>query len=567
MKNFLLLIEYPQSTIKLINEPEFHTTKFINDSCNYNSQYYNLIFTGVLFGSGKTRFNSQNTPVNNFLIDEYRKKGINFIKDLRGTYWGILQDKQTNNTYIFTDQVAMKQLFYYQLNNHLLVTDNIYVLTKHLKANSISFSLNEQAAYFSLTYGYWLENNTLIQNVNKLTAGNYLKVINGKTSLIKYFAYTNKPNEQLNNPKEAIEGIDHYFRQAIERQFNKDIEYNLKHAVTLSAGLDSRMTTWVAHDMGYTKQLNLTFSQSGSKDHQIAQDIAAYLNHEWLYKQLDGGHFLMDIDPVLAYSFGSSFLLGLSHSRAMYKYLNWDNLGILHTGQLGDAVIGTFYSSLDNNKPYQVSDGTYSRFLIHRINPGWIKETYDNEEIFKLYTRGFTGANQGLLTAQQYTETHSPFYDLDFLNFCYSIPVKQRYLHRIYHSWLKEKYPDACRYVWGKSGKKPGKAVPIIEVYNKHIVLDNITGKIFNKTKLNSISKAKKMRLENRSHMNPIAYWYKTSNELRHAFNSYFTNHINLLKNYPVIFHDVEQMFKQGTVFEKHMVITLLSALKHYQIQ
>ena len=50
----------------------------------------------------------------------------------------------------------------------------------------------------------------------------------------------------------------------------------------LSGGLDSRMTVWVAHDLGYTHQLNMTFCQSNYLDFKIAQQIATDLRHDFM---------------------------------------------------------------------------------------------------------------------------------------------------------------------------------------------------------------------------------------------------------------------------------------------
>ncbi len=58
-------------------------------------------------------------------------------------------------------------------------------------------------------------------------------------------------------------------------EFDKDIEYGYKHLVSLSGGLDSRMTTYVANDLGYGDSIvNLTFSKTNYVDEQTAKDIA-----------------------------------------------------------------------------------------------------------------------------------------------------------------------------------------------------------------------------------------------------------------------------------------------------
>ena len=114
-----------------------------------------------------------------------------------------------------------------------------------------------------------LEDNTLFNEIKKLIAGHYILIKSGKLHIVQYYKLSNIPNYDQSQQK-IIENIDILFRQAIKRAFDKDKEYGYKHLVALSGGLDSRMTTWVAHDMGYGENIvNFTFSQSDYLDETI----------------------------------------------------------------------------------------------------------------------------------------------------------------------------------------------------------------------------------------------------------------------------------------------------------
>ena len=123
----------------------------------------------------------------------------------------------------------------------------------------------------------------------------------GSVEMINYYKLPKSKLEGNVDEDQIIEMLDIKFREAIRLQFEKDREYSYKHLVTLSGGLDSRMTSWVAHQMGYVDQLNLTFSQSDYLDETIAKKIAADLKHEWIFKALDNGTFLKDIDEISTY--------------------------------------------------------------------------------------------------------------------------------------------------------------------------------------------------------------------------------------------------------------------------
>lgn len=268
-----------------------------------------------------------------------------------------------------------------------------------------------------------------------MNAGKYIKIENNKFEIKTYYELDNTPNYNQTED-EIIDNINELFRNAVKLEFEKDKEYRYKHIVALSGGLDSRMTTWVAHDMGYTDQLNYTFSQSDYLDEKIAKEIARDLEHEWIFKFLDNGVFLKNIEEMIKINFGNCLYSGNAHGKSFIDLINLKKFGIVHSGQLGDVIIGTYSNSKNYRKSYSLKSGAYSSSLISRINQNVINEKYSNEEIFKFYNRGLTGILQGNLPIQEYTETISPFLDIDFLNYCLKIPLKCRYGHKIYYKWI-----------------------------------------------------------------------------------------------------------------------------------
>lgn len=562
MDNFLYKIDKINS-IQVLNE--LTMSKFNKDSIRVHSDSYFLVFFGILFSSGISNFKTKN---NDFLINLYENKGINFLKDLRGSFSGILQNKTKNEIYAFTNQIGDKQIFYYSNDSQILLSDSIALIVNYLKENNLNYTLDKKGAYLLLTYGFMLENYTLINEIRKLNAGQYIKIKDGKLEFYQYHRFNNEPDGKLFNKNEAIEGIDYYFRQAVKRQFDKDLEYGYKHCVSLSGGLDSRMTSWVAHEMGYTNQLNITFSQTNYLDETIPKQIASDLNHEWLFKALDNGIFLDKVDEITDISFGNILYYGSAHVKSLLEYINWDNLGIIHSGQLGDAIIGTFYSKPIHNKPYKIGQKAYSTLLVNKIQKSWLKYEYENEEIFKLYTRAFTGANQGLLLFQYYSETFSPFYDVDFLEFAYSIPVELRYNHYLYLKWMQQKYPEACRYWWEKTKNYPGRKGKSWKYVKDSTKPGEIPEKflkaIVRKTTGKNINLGKKERMNTKAHMNPLNYWYNTNPYIYWFFNNQYSERFHLLDKYPEIKSDVEFLWANGDMKEKTQILTLLSALQKY---
>lgn len=190
----------------------------------------------------------------------------------------------------------------------------------------------------------------MFSEIRKLTAGHYLKYGEGKLVEIQYHRFSNKPVEM--SLEEAIEGIDQRFREAVRLDFEKDKEYGYKHMATLSGGLDSRMTVWVAHELGYQKQLNLTFCQSNYLDFQIAQEIATDLKHDFVFKALDNGNCIYDIDNVTKLTGGNACFFGVSHTKSLFDVINHDLYGGSYRGvrrcdywQLFEGYYGIWYKT------------------------------------------------------------------------------------------------------------------------------------------------------------------------------------------------------------------------------
>jgi len=550
MSKFILNISLKNPNIFQIDYNS--NNKFFSDKIYYEDEEYFLILDGIILNK-KGLLVKNELSWTEFIINKYKNNGNRFFYQLKGSYYGFLLDKKQNKWIIFNDHISSKPLYFTNYEGQICFSNNYCELVNYLKQKNQRVTLNEQAAYLLLSYGYVFEDITMTNEIKRLMVGYYATIFKNKLSFEKFFTLTNNP---INiSEQDAIEEIDSHFRKAVQLAFEKDKEYDYKHVATLSGGLDSRMTIWVAHDLGYTDQLNLTFSQSNYLDETIAKQIASNIEHEWLFKALDNGSFLKKIDEISHITGGNVLYYGLAHSISLYQYIDFNNLGILHTGQLGDVIISTFYTSTDVNKQYKFGDGAYSMKFLSLLMPFTFKEDYANEEIFKMYIRGFYGANQGLLAAMEFTETYSPFYDIDFMQFALSIPLKFRYDHYLYKKWINIKYPEAAKYVWEKV-KVPVNYPYWIKIRGKKVPLNQLP------VKLASRLGFAKYGINTKNNMNPLEYWYCTNQKLKMFMDNYFQKNIGLLSYYPQLQSDCQKLYMEGKGTEKIQALSLLSSSK-----
>lgn len=554
--------------------------KFLNDKIVEDNDRFLLLIEGVIVNSRELARKYNAADWKDCVLQLHRLDPDTFYKEFRGSFCGCVHEKDTGRWTFFTDQIGAKQIFYACLPGGFVVGTEISYMADTLKANGVALTLDRDAAYMDLTLGYVIEDKTLFKEIHKLCAGHFLTLTGDNLQEKQYHRFSNKPTEMTLD--EAIEGIDHYFREAVRLNFEKDREYGYKHWATLSGGLDSRMTVWVAHDLGYTKQLNLNFGQSNYIDFQVGQQIATDLRHDFLFKALDNGNCIYELDKITELTGGSACFFGVSHTRSLFDKIDYSNYGIVHTGEMGDGILGCYIKgNLEKRKDINIMDGGYSVELSDRLAGYHLKYTYEDAEMYMTYNQGFCFTGQGTLGYdQQFTEALSPFCNVEFMEFCYSIPIQYRFKHKIYFDWILNKYPKAANYIWTGHGH----LIQHIDNEDKTRYMTVFGNKVphfsdpdfFNYLKgflLRRLGLRKKtakpqdkhtFTLSTKDHMNPVDYWYATNPELKSFMDNYWNDNKDLVKD-PQLKEDMRYLYEDCiAVYDKMQVLTVLSAIKMY---
>ena len=537
---------------------QYTDNKFYKDTVFEETDQYIVVLEGVILNKEviERRYSNQNWG--NLIWKLYLEIGETFYACFRGSFCGLLFDKHKKKWFIFNDQLSSQNLYYYFDLTCVIVSTQITDIYKVLKKNNIRYSLNVESSYMLLSYGYMLGNKTLCDKIVKLLPGSYLAFGSDlKVTVTEYYKlpistidYSSAITEDL------IEELDLKFRQAVRRQFDKDIEYGKRHLVALSGGLDSRMTCWVAHEMGYKDQINYTFSQTNYLDEAIAKKISSDLKHEWIFKALDNGLFLKDIDEINSITGGNVLYYGLAHSNSFFRLIDFSNLGLIHSGQLGDVIVGSYLKSLDE-KMLKFPEGAYSSKLLSKIPLNdRIITSLEDLEYNMIYSRGLNGINNALVLIQKYSETMSPFYDVDFFEFCLNIPINLRVGHKLYKQWIIRKYPAAAEYIWENTRLRITSRIQTISLGGRQIPIKKVLPILFNKIGLSNIYSKPAYS------MNPLDYWYRTNEDLRRFQDTYFQENIACMSNSKELMDDCISLYQDGNAIEKNQILTLLSAVK-----
>ena len=520
-------------------------SKFLDDKIFYEDVEHIIITEGVILNK-KHLIKKYNKPDFISTVKEMCNNNETFFNEFRGSFSGAIYYKHLDTWIIYTNHIGDKALFYYNSNADFIIGSQLNYIKDTMNELKIQMTLDKKAVNYMLTYAFMGGDNTYANEIKRLEPGSYIKIEHGKISITNYFKFScNMYDLSDKTENEIVDLLDEKFRKAIALEYDKDLEYGYRHLADLSGGLDSRMNVWVARNLGYKNLLNITYCQSNYLDKIIAKQISEYLKNELIFKTLDDASFIYDIDEIVSMNYGLSYYAGITGGKRLLNNINIKQFGVEHTGQAGDVVISTFMKTKEE-KNDKVLSGAYSYKLIEKLDMDDMKK-YENKEIYLIYIRLFNGALCTHLIRQNYTEVASPFLDIDFFNFCLSIPIGFRINHKIYKKWIIEKYPEAANFKWEKIGSK---------------ITDSKIKVTFNRVK------SKLIRIfggnSNKNSMNPFDYWYQNDKVIYNFINQYFCDNIDNSKIDDELRNSITYLFNEGTTIEKLQALTVLSAVKYY---
>lgn len=534
-------------------------SKFLDDKVFIEDEDIFIALEGVILN--KSQICREGSAWNEALKTLYTAKGDTFFECFRGPFSGVLFDKKEQKLLAFTSHYADNAVFFFFDSKAAIfaVGSQVNYLLDLLKANHIALTLNEKSVYDMLTYGWMEYNNTYAEQIMRLLPGQYMKIRFDQNQMVElctldfyYRMGQNRIDLSGCSEGEIVKQLDQLFRDSIALEYDKDKEYGYAHLTDLSGGLDSRMNAWVANRMGYDRVTNLSYSMAGYLDMTTPQKIAADLGNVSLFMSLDDAGFMTEIDKLVSMNYGLSMYSFITGGQRLLDNINGDMYGIEHTGQLGDVIIGTFIHKPGEEKRV-VRSGYHSTRYIAELEKYKIQD-YANKEQYLIFVRGMLGVLSSHIIRRNYVEVASPFLNVELLEFCLSVPVEKRIAHKLYFHWIKQCYPEATKYVWEKTGMRPGTSESVTRM-----------AKFIKRCAMFVVRRTFLRKLIQEKSMNPMHMWYREKPEIAKVWKAYYEQTIQskAITNEKVR-QDLATQYTQGTVNEKMQVLTVLGAIKHY---
>ena len=419
--------------------------RFPEDKVFTNDESVFIAVDGVILNSKELQ--TKYSCFTNFdLIKElFQRFGSTFIKELRGDFSLTLYELKSKTLFVYTNITSTKPIYYskHSVSNTAFISSNPMLLIETLKKNNVSLTPNIDAFYISAAYSYLFGEDNYANEVKKLEPGHFLSIKDGNLATEKYHEFSTYP-EHTETKEQIIDGIEERFSYALKLQYEKDREYNYDHLATLSGGLDSRMTVLAAHKMGY-KADTITFSSRGYWDELIARDIASSYAIKNDSYEIANGDYIKNYQRIFDVDGGVVSFHIAAQMPTLYDQVDFTKYGLIHTGQVGDAIFGTtlcdtlYHIKLGPIYPKYPTE--YQTKVEPKLLPELLK--HDTLEITRFYNHVFNGTSKGNWLMYDYSESASPFTFQEVFEYGIQTPLKFRRHHQLYFDWLDKYHTKA----------------------------------------------------------------------------------------------------------------------------
>lgn len=360
-KNNIYIDFFRLSIVDLPSGSQPKTDKDGNYTLFFNGEIYNFkILKKELIDLGVNFETNSDTEV---LLQIFNKFGIAGLKKLNGMFSICLIDNINNFTYLIRDQFGIKPLYYKFEKNYIKFSSE----SKTLFSKSQSLSQSSLGHY--LSYQFYLNNETIFENIYTIDPGCYLKIDNktGKNSIESYFnlKFLNTSSQHTN-----LIDLEKEIINSVKLQTFADVSVG-SH---LSGGIDSSLISAIASSYkSDLKTFHGYFPDDGEDYSEIdfARKVAKHIDVELFEVEITYQDFIDNFSKIMNILDYPIVGPGVFPQYMVNKFAS-KHVKVLLGGQGGDEIFAG-----------------YARYLIvylEQVLLGSINESQDSKHLVNLDT-------------------------------------------------------------------------------------------------------------------------------------------------------------------------------------
>lgn len=422
--------------------------KFPQDKLLFENASVVVGFDGVVLNKKKLIGNGR---WENYFLEDLENLGAK-LHNLRGSFNGFIYEKKEQRLRLFNDPCGAKNFAYEFDGQEFIFASSVWDLGS---LSDLTRSLNPEAVYCFLAYGYLFSEMSWTKNAHRLPAGSILSFQHNKVSFKKYKEFVYQQDHQRSKAK-TLSDLEGLFEATIREQFQKDEEENYQSFTTLSGGLDSRVTTLYGYELGYKNQVAFTCSQKGYDDEIIAREIVKDYGFKHHFYAMDGLEYLYHPKEIMHRSGGTNDYNAPSHIMYGIEKIWQKDFGLIHTGHLGDMILANYASGEKELSPILSANRVSPEIL--PVDQEWEakkKAAYQNQGQYKISERGFNRIASGVWGLEHLSYNIAPFTHTDFIDFALTIPYDLIYKSKLYLEWLNHYHSNWTKYRWEHLHARP----------------------------------------------------------------------------------------------------------------
>ncbi len=245
----------------------------------YNGEIYNFQeLKADLSARGHLFHSSGDSEV---LLTAFLEWGLSALYKLNGMFAFGVWDRQTRKLTIARDRFGVKPLYYTQVDGTFLFASEIKAFRGYPEFTT-RMNIGGLAEY--LTFQNFFSDDTLFADAKLLPAGCYIQIEEGRAPPApqRYWDFHFQEPEQALSQADAMDELDHLFRQAVSRQMISDVDVG----AYLSGGMDSgSITALAAQQRPFMRTFTVGFDLNSASGVELGYDERAKAEHmSYLFK-------------------------------------------------------------------------------------------------------------------------------------------------------------------------------------------------------------------------------------------------------------------------------------------
>jgi len=476
------------------------------------------------------KFSFKNDP--EFCLHSYEEYGIDFVKNLNGSFVFVICNLKENKIIIANDRYGLRPLYYTMNNGKLMFASEIKAI---LEDKTFKKELNDRTVADFFAFGEVLGNKTFFKSIEVLPPASIFVYDGQNLSINQYWDFNYEP-DYSKSEDEFVDELIKTFKRAVEIRMKDDLRYG----ISLSGGLDSRVVVGAIDKEKRRNVLLFSYGPLDCDEVKIAKKVSDVAGTKFQAIRITPEIIIDNAKRCIYLSDGLDYV-GVSYIPPIHRIISND-IDVVFTGFMLDTGLSSMYltkeivNAKSDKELFNILSKKLRLFSDKELGKLFVDEYYNRmkeypsssfKEAFDKVRERYPGNKSNLFGFRNHArrktlmghilmrfavEDLNPAFDNEFVNIIRTIPPELRLHYHIYRKFLKKLSPELARIPYNKTMVRVD--APLI-LWRVGVIYQQ--GKEKLKKSISKILKGKISLLNKRSYVN-FDEWLRTNKKWKNYF-------------------------------------------------